>query len=376
MKKLFAIVMVLAMALAIAAPALASGWDQLPTTAPTFKDITIKITALETEMNTSVLGGLYEQLKVMYPVVKGTEVHFFVEITIPGFKNLSEKTWTLLLNKQLQYNLDLSNLELTEAYTYVDGDNEMEITHPEEGLQATIFVNDDYDTAKAAYAADKTLYPAVTFGYEYWAKGIEAGKDGVAVATIGFYNVWNDGMFDWDNNADGEDEFIVYHDDTDGEFVIEKQNDPDFDYVLFPVVEATGKIDVTREILFGYDGDVYAVNRSVTSELTFRNTDDDVVTSASSTGYAALKAAFDSFFTALGFGYADAKYMSEDHFTKYFGTIMETSVKIVYPSGAVVVAPPAVKPPQTGDATTVVGFVMIALALVAAAAVTVRKVRA
>ena len=37
---------------------------------------------------------------------------------------------------------------------------------------------------------------------------------------------------------------------------------------------------------------------------------------------------------------------------------------------------PSVKPPQTGDNASIVGFVMIAIALVAAAAVTVKKVRA
>jgi len=363
MKKLFSLVLALALAFALAVPALASGWDALPTTPPTFKDITIQITALETEENTSVLGRLYESLDVMYPIVKGTLVHFFVEITIPAEANLTAAVKALIANKNLVYRLKISNLKFTDAAAYLNGG----------GKQAFTPTGEDYDVKQLNAYGSKAVY-----GYEYWAKGIEAGKDGVAVATIGFYNVWDDGVFAWDNDADGEDEFIVYHDEINGRFVIEKQND-DLDYVLFPVVEATGKIDVAREILFGYAGVDYAVNRSVTSGLTFRNTYTNAVTSASTNGYAALKSAFDSYFTALGFGYSEAKYMSEAHFTKYFGTIMETSVKIVYPSGAVVpsvVAPPAVKPPQTGDATTVVGFVMIALALVAAAAVTVRKVRA
>jgi len=358
MKKLFAIVMVLAMALAIAAPALASGWDALPTTTPTFKDITIKITALETEKNTSVLGSLYEQLKVMYPVVKGTDVHFFVEITIPKTADLSTATKALIDNKGLEYTLETSNLKLTKAFSYVDGAGRTPFTP----------LDTDYDAWTITGYGDKVVY-----GYEYWAKGIEAGKDGVAVATIGFYNVWDAGVFAWDNDADGEDEFFVDHTTAD-EFLIVK---PSGDSLLFPTDDTTGKVDATREMILTYDGVEYAVNRSVTNDITFR--DGTYVYNPGDTTlptYATLKTAFDSFFTALGFGYPEAKYMTEDHFTKYFGTIMETSVKIVYPSGAVVVAPPAVTPPQTGDATTVVGFVMIALALVAAAAVTVRKVRA
>jgi LPXTG-motif cell wall-anchored protein len=123
---------------------------------------------------------------------------------------------------------------------------------------------------------------------------------------------------------------------------------------------------------------VYAINRTVTDDITFRNiTTNTVYTPADTTGtYALLKAAFDANFKKLGFGYSGANYITEDHFTKYFGTIAETSVKIVYPTGAVVVAPPTVEPPQTGDSGTFAGFVMIALALVAAAFVTVRKVRA
>jgi len=360
MKKLFAIVMVLAMALAIAAPALASGWDALPTTTPTFKDITIKITALETEKNTSVLGSLYEQLKVMYPVVKGTDVHFFVEITVPAAANLSTATKALIDYKGLEYTLETSNLKLTKGFSYVDGGSKTAFSP----------LADDEDAWTITGFGAKVVY-----GYEYWAKGIEAGKDGVAVATIGFYNVWDAGVFAWDNDADGEDEFFVDHTVPD-EFLIVKNN-ADYDSLLFPTDDTTGKVDATREMILTYDGVEYAVNRSVTNDITFR--DGTYVYNPGDTSgvtYATLKTAFDSFFTALGFGYPEAKYMTEDHFTKYFGTIMETSVKIVYPSGAVVVAPPAVTPPQTGDATTVVGFVMIALALVAAAAVTVRKVRA
>ncbi len=361
MKKLFAIVMVLAMALAIAAPALASGWDALPTTTPTFKDITIKITALETEKNTSVLGSLYEQLKVMYPVVKGTDVHFFVEITVPAEADLSTATKALIDNKGLEYTLETSNLKLTKLFSYVDGGSKTAKTLP---------ADDEDAWTITGYGAK------VVLGFEYWAKGIEAGKDGVAVATIGFYNVWDDGVFAWDNDADGEDEFFVDHTVTD-EFLIVKNNDAN-DSLLFPTDDDNkGKVDATREMILTYDGVEYAVNRSVTNDITFR--DGTYVYNPGDTSgvtYAKLKTVFDSFFTALGFGYPEAKYMTEEHFTKYFGTIMETSVKIVYPSGAVVVAPPAVTPPQTGDATTVVGFVMIALALVAAAAVTVRKVRA
>jgi len=376
MKKLFAIVMVLAMALAIAAPALASGWDALPTTAPTFSDITVSITALETTKNTSVIGGLYEKVATMYPVVKGTLVHFYVEITIPKESSRSAATKALLASKGLEYELNLSNLKFSDdASFYLNGVYKWDFT--------PVDVDYDYDMLNLTVIPDPTASTA--YGYEYWAAGVAAGKDGVAAASIGFYNTWkaiSDSdpwqEFAWDNDQDGVNEFYVHADGTDAAKNITKfaiySSKTDNSYILFPVKD--GKVDVTKEIELVIKGTKYYVNRATTADITFRPADGGDIITPAATGYAAIKATFDAYFTALGFPYADAKYMTQKHFTTYFGTILETSVKIVYPSGAVVVAPPAVEPPQTGDATTVVGFVMIALALVAAAAVTVKKVRA
>ena len=68
--------------------------------------------------------------------------------------------------------------------------------------------------------------------------------------------------------------------------------------------------------------------------------------------------------------------MTEDHFTHYFGKIDALEKTITYPTGNVVVAPVTPELPQTGDNASIVGFAMIAVALVAAAVVTVKKVRA
>ena len=83
--------------------------------------------------------------------------------------------------------------------------------------------------------------------------------------------------------------------------------------------------------------------------------------------------------SAMGFEYAGRAYMNKTLIEKNLGTIVEGSASLVYPSGYVQpINPtdPGVNPPQTGDNASVVGFVMIAVALVAAAAVTVKKVRA
>ncbi|HWQ57662.1 MAG TPA: LPXTG cell wall anchor domain-containing protein, partial [Clostridia bacterium] len=150
-------------------------------------------------------------------------------------------------------------------------------------------------------------------------------------------------------------------------------------YMWFPVDNSTGKLLTGLEIfmetsMYGH----FAITRSVADGIAFRQLVTNVVyTSADTTGiYTALKAMYDDTFKKLGFSYEGANYISEKHFEKYFGTIIEKTAKITYPSGTVVVTNPTVEPPQTGDATTVAGFAMIALALVAAAVVTVRKVRA
>jgi len=379
MKKLFALLLTLAMIFALAAPALASGWDAIPDVKEDFEEITVSITALETEKNTSVLGSLYEELSVMYPVVKGTLVHFFVEITIPG--DLSPASAALLTGRGLKYALVLTNLEITEAYSYENGASR------KKRAPADTELADDTDliadTAKCVY------------GYEYWAEGVKPGEAS-ASATVGFYNEWyGSGSYrtmNIDSDGDGDTDCYAEHylpgytgslgsfaDHSHAWFSFWSGAGADYCYMWFPVDSTSGKVLASLEIFMETNeyGD-FAITRSVADDITFRDLSSNVIyTPADTTGvYAALKAKYDATFKKLGFSYEGANYISEKHFEKYFGTIIEKTVKITYPSGAVVVSPPSVEPPQTGDAGTLVGFVMIALALAAAGYALVRKVRA
>ena len=95
--------------------------------------------------------------------------------------------------------------------------------------------------------------------------------------------------------------------------------------------------------------------------------------------YRDVKAVLDNILTQMGFEYSGRAYITDKLVVKNLGTIVEGSDSLVYPTGYVqqlVTSDPSVNPPQTGDNASVVGFVMIAVALVAAAAVTVKKVRA
>ena len=58
MKKLFALVLSLALVVAFAVPALASGWAQLDWQLPVYKDITLTLTGLALVQHTAALGSL------------------------------------------------------------------------------------------------------------------------------------------------------------------------------------------------------------------------------------------------------------------------------------------------------------------------------
>ena len=76
MKKLFALVLSLALVVAFAVPALASGWAQLDTQVDNFKNITMDLYGLEIYPDTSAIGSLYAPLSTYYPIVKNSSVHF------------------------------------------------------------------------------------------------------------------------------------------------------------------------------------------------------------------------------------------------------------------------------------------------------------
>ena len=58
MKRLFALVLSLALVVAFAVPALASGWAQIDANLPYFKDVTLSLTALSIDQNKTALGTL------------------------------------------------------------------------------------------------------------------------------------------------------------------------------------------------------------------------------------------------------------------------------------------------------------------------------
>ncbi len=362
MKKLFALVLALAMALAIAIPTMAAGWDPiLPSTTPT-EAITFKLMGLQTEKNTAVLGGLYEELTATYPLVKGTAVHFVVYVNVPAEAKLSAANKSLIANRYLNLNVACDNITLDSVTTWTNG---------VEGAKVNLAGAKSFTTAwgTGCYGQEYKL--------EFWGSGVTGGKDSTVKASLGYYNAWESTTFKA-YNADGDLAFTVTTDNLDKAVATYFEiKDADGNVMKFPV--AKGVIDTSKVITLKVGSNTYDVTRSTVSGIAFKLAEkvlDEKSTGDDAKTYAALKKVFDNYFAMLGFTYDGANAMTAEHFTKYFGTIDEVVNTLVYPAGYVTVTNPTVEPPQTGDATTVVGFVMIALALVAAAVVTVKKVRA
>jgi hypothetical protein len=90
----------------------------------------------------------------------------------------------------------------------------------------------------------------------------------------------------------------------------------------------------------------------------------------------AAKALYADIMEFFGFDYDAEGVLLAKHFeAKASGLYMKDEVAIQLYTAAIVV-PGGVEPPKTGDAATVIGFVMIAVAMIAAGVVVSRKVRA
>jgi hypothetical protein len=107
---------------------------------------------------------------------------------------------------------------------------------------------------------------------------------------------------------------------------------------------------------------------------------DIAVTDPTAEGYLADSAKMFAFYEKVmaffGFNPALDGYLRDGHFeAKASGLYMKDEVAVQLFTGSIVV-PGDVVPPKTGDAASIVGFVMIAVAMIAAGVVVSRKVRA
>lgn len=374
MKKLFALVLSLALVVAFAVPALASGWAQLDWQIPVYKDITLTLTGLDLVQNTAAIGSLYAPLSTYYPVVKNSRVHFYAEVTLPDAGDLSPAMKRLLADWALDLDIAVSGITLDDTFTQ----------YKDKAFAGTFNVA-NYGKVKQGFTvsfgtSEYTTGSKTLWGYECWGTVNADGKDAVVNASIGFYNRFKNGVMVIDRDMDGVADFQVQapgHNFYGNGYLVDALNSnggTQNTYVIFPVTGSGNnqKVDQSKPIMISYDGQLYSIVKSTVNTLAFMKDGKY----AEGAVYNNLKAVYDKIFGFLGFGYEEANYMTDAHFEHYFGTIMAHSQKITYPNGSIHVNPATPNLPQTGDNASIVGFAMVVVAMVAAAVVTFKKVRA
>lgn len=392
MKKLFALVLSLALVVAFAVPALASGWAQLDTQVDNFKNITMDLYGLEIYPDTSAIGSLYAPLSTYYPIVKNSRVHFVLEINLPKTTNVSPAMQRLFDTKGLEVYVGPSYITLDKPVVlYLDGvkAKAADFMNVAKKVEVDTANNEFYcEISNTTPDADVKQYNNTSYKFEFWGTVNKDGKDATVYGNVGFYNNWGDELdANWmlvDNNGDGYNEYIVARNRAEKWFHIHTWDNAHntwgnglFFYTTAATNNKDAMVDYNKGVQVYYNGTKYTITKTVNNIVAFRLTSDTTNTLITEgTLYNALVGVCENIFGFLGFKYEEALYMTEAHFSHYFGKIDALEKTITYPTGNVVVAPVTPELPQTGDNASIVGFAMIAVALVAAAVVTVKKVRA
>ena len=396
MKKLFALVLSLALVVAFAVPALASGWAQLDTQVDNFKNITMNLYGLEIYPDTSAIGSLYAPLSTYYPIVKNSRVHFVLEINLPKTTNVSPAMQRLFDTKGLEVYVGPSYITLDKPVAlYLDGvkAKAADFMNGATKVEVDTTNNEFYcEISNTTHDADVKQYNNTSYKFEFWGTVNKDGKDATVYGNVGFYNNWGDeGNADWmlvDNNGDGYNEYVVARNRTEKWFHIHTWDNAKntwgnglFFYTTHATNDKNSMVDYNKGVQVYYNDGTgykeYTITKTVNNIVAFRLTS-DITNTLITEGplYNALVGVCEKIFGFLGFKYEEALYMTEAHFKHYFGKIDALEKTITYPTGNVVVTPVTPDLPQTGDNASIVGFAMIAVALVAAAVVTVKKVRA
>lgn len=390
MKKLFALVLSLALVVAFAVPALASGWAQLDTQVDNFKNITMDLYGLEIYPDTSAIGSLYAPLSTYYPIVKNSRVHFVLEINLPKTTNVSPAMQRLFDTKGLEVYVGPSYITLDKAVVlYLDGVKAKAADFMNGATKVEVdTANNEFNCEISNVTKKATVkqYNNTSYKFEFWGTVNKDGKDATVYGNVGFYNNWGDELdANWmlvDNNGDGYNEYLVARGDK--WFHVHTWNNTTntwgnglFFYTTHETSNKNSMVDYNKGVQVYYNGTEYTITKTVNNIVAFRLTSDTTNTLITEgTLYNALVGVCENIFGFLGFKYEEALYMTDAHFSHYFGKIDALEKTITYPTGNVVVAPVTPELPQTGDNASIVGFAMIAVALVAAAVVTVKKVRA
>lgn len=337
MKKLFALVLTLALVFAIAAPAMAATWGA--PTAPTGTPYATSVTLLQ--KSTDASGATYY---TAYPanlgVVAGTTVFFQVTFTIPSAADVAAYYGTVDGTAGVvKSTVTLKNLKNVEEVLGSDASSISTVASNKIAIDLSAAAEEETHSVIYTAVVDKTAEASITSLYGY----------GVGTTVASFTNIVKG---DYTINATG----------------ITKGS-------------STLTLGLTSaKLVNGMTLTTGGVTYTVSAGPVFQYIDNSTIKTLATTdaNYAAVLAVYNDLTGVLGFKAGDAGiYFTAANILANFGYNNAATATGTYkPYTSSLTVSDSTTVPNTGDAVSVLGFVMVGLALLATAAVVVKKVRA
>ena len=352
MKKLFALVLTLALVFAIAAPAMAASWGAgTPSTGSPFA---VAVTQLQS--NTDAAGNNYY---TAYPanlgVVAGSTVIFQVSFTVPTDDDLEAYYADPTTAGVLDCSISLKNLgSLKVLGEYIDGEKQTAETLIELDNGAI----DKLKVPMANATDDAIVYSIILSGVvTKTAEAIVTGTMGYSAAKALPFNKTVGGVT-YTFNADTATGTDIQTDTSSLTFTKTK--------------------DVVTGWTLNFGGEDYTVLPGPVFQYVNDANKIAYLTAADGYTYTQVLATYNAYVALLGFQAGDAGiYYTEANIKTNLGySNKATDTKSYKPYTSSLTVSDGTTVPNTGDAVSVLGFVMVGLALLATAAVVVKKVRA
>ena len=317
MRKFFVVLLTLVIVFAFAGNAMATGWNQEVTPTEPKDEFKLSITKLEYNPAAGAAGSSYWK-EYTGSVVKNTMVRALVTLEIPVKDELSDVIAANLDALKLQFKG--KNIKITSVE---------QIGNPEK-FGTTITGG----------------YPGTTC--QYMIVGVVEDDGEAAIeATLSFGVPFRGGQFSY--NYAGDTYTVTHSGNT---FEV---NDGKTGAVSFEVDSA----DRIKSIKVNVDGKICEYLYKPTGEVALPEAHQKVIQKV----YASLGFTFDGVFG----------YMYEQGFIATHGHGFTMTQVANYSGSAAVITPDQIVPPQTGDAPSTIGFMMLGAAVAACAIIAIRK---
>ncbi len=359
MKKLFALVLTLAMVFAIAAPAMAATWGA--GTPAAGSPYVVKVTQLQ--KNTDLAGNPYY---TAYPanlgVIANTPVYFQVDITVPSTTDLNAYYPNPTTAGTFGATVTVKNINtLAVAAEFVDG------VAATVGDVATI---DDGDikltsTNWATGGTAEKVYSAIITGI------VTKTADATVTAAVGYSSAKalpltkTVGGVVYTFAAPGATSATITGD-NDTKLTLALTND------VVTGMTLTIGADAAAVDYIAQAGPTFLFYNSGTSAI------EQLTAVSNPAAYAVVLAAYNAYTGMLGFsaGATGIYYTTANVLANFGYTNRATGTATYKAYNSSLTVTDGTSVPNTGDNMSVIGFVMVGLALLATAAVVVKKVRA